>query len=216
MLRSISGGPVYISDAVGRTDPRKLWPLIYKDGRVIRCEETANPTEDILTLDPTREAVPLKLWNTAGGGAGAVAAFHIHRTEPSVTGSLQVRDVPALEGTACLVYEHFFSKRCFVLLPEERQEFSLKAGQCALYLLIPLTGSVTPIGLINKYISIDTVLALRDTGRSTLVSLKEGGTFAFYAKNKPQQVILAGTQKKSCSLRAEMFTSWNAETVPVK
>ena len=28
MLRAVSGGPVYISDKVGETDPAWVWPLI--------------------------------------------------------------------------------------------------------------------------------------------------------------------------------------------
>ena len=36
VLRAISGGPVYFSDPVGTTDPARVWPMIYRDGRIAR------------------------------------------------------------------------------------------------------------------------------------------------------------------------------------
>ncbi|WJH33962.1 Sip1-related alpha-galactosidase [Paenibacillus sp. CC-CFT747] len=213
VLRAVSGGPVYFSDAVGRTDPAKVWPLIYKNGRIIRCEETPNPTEDCLTLDPARTAVPLKLWNTCQG-AGVVAAFHVLLSEGAVTGTIGGKDIPHLAERECLVYEHF-SGSTFLLQPGESREFTLEKGQCALYLLLPLTGPVTPIGLTEKYVSVDAVREVRTGERSTFVFLKEAGPFTFQAESKPQEVLVFGTpveiQEKGDGLYTVHTGAWDGE-----
>ncbi|WP_052487923.1 Sip1-related alpha-galactosidase [Gordoniibacillus kamchatkensis] len=111
VLRSISGGPVYVSDAIGRTSPERVWPLIYRDGKLIRCDRTANPTADCLLANPTETDIPLKLWNTIGG-SGAVAVFHIRKNDGPVSGSIGIEDVPELDpAKPYLLFEHF-SREC--------------------------------------------------------------------------------------------------------
>lgn len=48
MLRAVSGGPVYISDKVGRTVPEVIRPLVDNDGKVLRCDRPGMPTVDCL------------------------------------------------------------------------------------------------------------------------------------------------------------------------
>ena len=48
VLRAMSGGPVYISDQIGRTKKSVLDPLMYRDGRIIRCDRPAMPSCDCL------------------------------------------------------------------------------------------------------------------------------------------------------------------------
>ncbi|MGO4276254.1 Sip1-related alpha-galactosidase, partial [Paenibacillus sp. TAF58] len=109
VLRSVSGGPIYFSDAPGNTDASKIWPLIYSNGKIIRCDQTPNPTTDCLFLDPTKESLPLKLWNIANA-SGVVAAFHIGKYTDSVKGTVGPSDVPGLKGDEFVLYEHFSSE----------------------------------------------------------------------------------------------------------
>ena len=76
VLRSVSGGPIYISDAPGNTNAANVWPLIYSDGTIIRCE--ARQTDGGLPADRSAEQRTAEAVETAGG-AGIVAAFHIER-----------------------------------------------------------------------------------------------------------------------------------------
>ena len=57
VLRAISGGPVYVSDKIGRSRPEVFEPLCYSDGRILRCESPATPTLDCLTVDPEKSGV---------------------------------------------------------------------------------------------------------------------------------------------------------------
>lgn len=152
VLRAVSGGPVYVSDGLGATDPAKLRPLIYDDGRLLRCDRPAVPTADCLTADPRRTAIPLKIWNTAGG-AGVVAAFHIHDGDEPVRGSVGADDVPDLAGSRVLVYE-YFSQECRLLGPGERLAFTLAGEACKLYLLVPVSAGsgIVPIGATGKHV----------------------------------------------------------------
>lgn len=190
VLRAISGGPIYFSDPVGRTDPAKLWPLVYKDGKIIRCDRTANPTPDCLTRDPLAESIPLKLWNTAGG-AGIVAAFHISEQQAAVRGSLSMSDVPELSAESVWVYE-YFSGSLARLHGAESLEFSLQDEQSKLFSLYPVQQAVTPIGLINKLIASDAIQRQWMEGSSTFVQLREGGIFAFICEQSSIQVRLNG------------------------
>lgn len=87
VLRAISGGPVYISDKVGETDPGYLLPLIDEEGNILRCEDTAKPTADCLFTNPTNNV--LKLYNRIGNNY-VLAAFNLSDTPKEV--SVQLSD----------------------------------------------------------------------------------------------------------------------------
>lgn len=65
VLRAISGGPIYISDKIGETDPDYLLPLLDQDGYIKRCDHAAKPMLDCLFSDPRGKV--LKLFNTYQG-----------------------------------------------------------------------------------------------------------------------------------------------------
>lgn len=190
VLRSVSGGPIYFSDAPGNTDASKIWPLIYNNGKIIRCEQTPNPTADCLFLDPTKETVPLKLWNIAKS-SGVVAAFHIGKYADSVKGTVGPSDVPGLKGDEFVLYEHF-SGEMKLMRQGEQHAFELQPGQCALYLIIPSEGTVTPIGLVNKYVATDAVSEVKSEGSTRSLQLKEGGAFRFVSENSCVSAQLNG------------------------
>ena len=48
ILRSISGGPFYISDEVGNTDASDLSPFADNDGNIRLCDGAALPSEECL------------------------------------------------------------------------------------------------------------------------------------------------------------------------
>lgn len=194
VLRAVSGGPVYFSDALGRTDPARLWPLIYRDGKIIRCDRTANPTLDCLMRSPLAEPIPLKLWNTAGR-AGVVAAFHICEAQTDVQGAISLDDVPDMTADSAWVYEHF-SRAAVRLARGQSLPFALQAEQCRLFLLVPDRGAVTPIGLADKLVSSAAVERQWEEGKSCMVRLREGGTFVFAADQPPSAVRANGETLK--------------------
>ncbi|MBS6859724.1 MAG: hypothetical protein KH202_02170 [Clostridiales bacterium] len=190
ILRAVSGGPVYTSDAVGKTDPAKILPLILSDGRVLRCEGTGVPTADCLFEDPVNTRAPLKLWNS-GKGFTAVAAFHISRDETAASGSLGADDVPALAGKTLWCWD--WQERCACLLrPGERMEFTLEPGGARLYLLLPAEEETVFLGLVEKYLAPAAIRRVERRDGAVCVQLAEPGIFGFLSSREPSGVTADG------------------------
>ncbi|KFI58979.1 Sip1-related alpha-galactosidase [Bifidobacterium cuniculi] len=67
LLRWISGGPVYCSDAPGATDADLLRLFLDDGGSLPRPDGVGVPVEESLLADPTSTAVPLGIRNTFAG-----------------------------------------------------------------------------------------------------------------------------------------------------
>ena len=189
-LRAVSGGPVYISDKLGITNPDHIWPLVYGDGRIIRCDRPGVPTADCLTLDPVSAGVPLKLWNTVRGDTGVVAAFGL--SETAAEGTVGASDVTGLTGDRFVLYEYFSGKAVRVGAAE-RLPLRLEPAATAMYAFVPeRAGGVTPIGLVNKLVPTAAVDAVIDSGAKTSVMLREGGRFGFAAASGVARATVNG------------------------
>jgi len=174
LLRAVSGGPIYVSDAIGRSRAEILKPLAFDDGRILRCERSGMPTADCLTVDPEQSGKPLKIQNIVKG-CGIVAAFNIDRNKQIVTGSVSAADVPGLGDGKYVLYEHF-SRKHIILEADEAYRFELEStDDYKLFLLIPYINNVAHIGRLDKFISpaaIDAVIGEH-------VKLYEDGEYGF-------------------------------------
>lgn len=62
--RAISGGPIYVSDSVGKHNFPLLRSLVLPDGSLLLCDFYALPTRDCFFLDPLHSGLSiLKIWN---------------------------------------------------------------------------------------------------------------------------------------------------------
>ncbi len=190
VLRAISGGPVYVSDRVGETDPTQLWPMILSDGRLLRCDRPGIVTEDCLLQDPSHDPIPLKLWSTVGG-TGVVAAVNVSLDGETVSGTISPSDVPGLLGERFVVYEHF-GETAAIAGCEDEIPLSLPPNASALYTIIPVDGAVTPIGLVDKYLAVAAIADWLTAGDRTTVVLLDGGRFAWAAETAPVEVRVNG------------------------
>ncbi len=190
ILRAVSGGSVYTSDAPGKTDPAEILPLVLPDGRVLRCRGTGVPTLDCLFEDPVHTRVPLKIWNS-GEGFTAVAAFHICQEEAPCQGSLGGEDIPALKGKDLWCWD-WESRRACRLKAGERMPFTLQPGEARLYLLLPAGAPVAPLGLADKYLAPAAILRREERDGSLTAVLAARGRFAFLAEQEPAAVLADG------------------------
>ena len=78
----------------------------------------------------------------------------------------------------------------YVLNSGEKVEFTLNGYDDFKFLSLYPKRKITPIGLMDKYISSATFEEL-DDGRFLL---KEGGNFAFYTETAPKSVIVDGDE----------------------
>jgi len=190
VLRALSGGPVYISDPVGRTDPAQVWPLIFRDGKIARADRPGMPTADCLLRNPTEERIPLKVWNTSNG-VGIVAAFHVNQDPAPVAGTVRPSDVPGLRGERFVVYD-YFRQSAFRLAKDEASAFELADGGVALYVIVPADDACSPIGLLDKYIPSAAIERQERSENRLYVRLREGGRFGFASDRRPSEIRVNG------------------------
>ena len=153
LLRAVSGGPIYVSDEIGRTRGEILAPLAFGDGKILRCDRVGTPTADCLTSDPEDSGAPIKIQNTVGG-SGVIAVFNIDRNNSPVSGSIKPSDVSGIKkAEQYVLYEHF-SREMKIIGADEAVEISLENNdEFRLYLIIPYENGFAPIGRVDKFVS---------------------------------------------------------------
>lgn len=122
LCRAISGGPIYVSDKIGRTNPEILKPLCLEDGRIIRPDESATPTADCLMQNPTTTDKIFKIRNRIGDN-GVCAVFNINAENKPVSGTLTPIELGIADGDY-IYYEHF-TKQTGVLKAGEKLQITL-------------------------------------------------------------------------------------------
>ncbi len=179
ILRAISGGPVYVSDKLGRSKKELLLPLVLSDGKVLMCDRPAMPTADCLTVDAKTSKKIFKLQNICGYG-GVIAAFNLDENEDAVCGSISPSDIDGLSGERFAIYEHF-TKELIVLNKDEQFEITLNnADEFKLYVIVPLENGFGVIGRCDKYISPKTVKEVSHNN----IELFEDGEYAYVENEK--------------------------------
>ena len=173
VCRAISGGPIYVSDKIGRSRPEVLQPLCFADGRLLRTDTQATPIDRCLLEDPTKSDAPLFIFGRANG-CGVVGAFNIHAEGKAQRGRLAPADL-GLPAGRYLVREQLSGTTC-ILEKDEALTVSLADNDAlCLYLFYSLKGNATPLGRIDKFIAPKAILRKSSKG----VKLYEGGTVAF-------------------------------------
>ena len=173
LLRAISGGPIYVSDEIGRSRKKVLMPLIADDGKILRCARPAAPTPDCLFSDPVKNGKIFKVQNMPAR-CGAVVAFNLG--DGPAEGCISAEDVTGLEGDKFAVYERFTGE-IFVLTGKERRKITLSGpGEYRLYIMSPIKDDFAAIGIIDKYMSPLTVISA-DANHADLLC---GGEYMYY------------------------------------
>ena len=188
LLRAISGGPVYVSDQIGATDPEALRPLVYANGKILMMERSAKPTEDCVFADPMKEGV-LKLHNYGKWGqtiAGGVAVYNLtNREQPYTVGPSQV---PELTGDAYWIYD-FLQKE--VVLPEKGKDVAgcLEAGAYKWFVFLAKGNNSSCLGLSDKYAGFTAVEAVFTEGNTDITVLTGTGTVSWISEKTPVRVM---------------------------
>ncbi len=185
LCRAVSGGPIYISDKIGRTNPEILKPITLKNGRLLRCDESATPTADCLMVNPTASGKVFKIRNRVGS-AGVAAVFNIDAENRAVSGSLKPTETGVAAGD--YAYYEYFTGTCGILREGESIELTLKHNdEFRLYTFVPYTGSAVCIGRTDLYVGVKAA----EMGENGSVMLAEGGSVGFVSET-PVQVLANG------------------------
>ena len=150
LCRAISGGPIYVSDKIGRTNPEILKPLCMEDGRIIRPDESATPTADCLMQNPTTTNKIFKLRNRFGD-RGVCAVFNINAENKPVNGTLSPMEVGIADGD--YIYYEYFTKESGVLEKGKCIDIGLNNNdEYRLYSFIPYNDSENiDLGRTDKF-----------------------------------------------------------------
>jgi len=177
LMRAISGGPVYVSDMIGRSRREHLAPLATDDGRILRCDRPCTPTDDCIAEDPTSCGRALKLQNMAGEH-GVMAVLNIDEQSRPVSAVISADDIDGFNADEIAVYEHF-SGELTMLKKGDSFEITLENDDdYRLYIFAPVKNGFAAIGRTDKFISPKTI----EYVCGETVKLTEDGPWA-YVKN---------------------------------
>ncbi|KAK9104394.1 hypothetical protein Scep_021238 [Stephania cephalantha] len=176
--RAISGGPIYVSDKVGKHNFQLLKRLVLPDGSLLRCQYFALPTKDCLFEDPLHNGkTMLKIWNI-NKYTGVLGAFNCQgggwsretrRNEcfsefsRTITSTTNPRDIEWKSGKNPISIDdveefavYMFQARKLVLLkPSQDIEITLEPFTFELLTVSPVKTLLkkmvhfAPIGLVN-------------------------------------------------------------------
>lgn len=174
LMRAISGGPIYVSDMIGRSNPEFFVPLALNDGSILRCDRPCTPTKDCIAADCTKNKKAFKLQNIAGE-QGVMAVLNIDDEGQEVFAKISSDDIYGLEAEEYAVYEHF-TRELKILKRGESFEVQLSTpDEYRLYIFAPVKDGFAVIGRTDKFISPKTVEYVCDEK----VVLKEKGEYAY-------------------------------------
>jgi len=159
VLRALSGGPIYVSDRLGRSRKEIFAPICFSDGRILRPDGTAVPTADCLLTDMTKSDRPMKVCNTAGG-TGYLAMFNLRSDGGSVAGTVSVTDIPGLDGEQFVMREYFSGAWQIVKRSADIAVTLTDADDFRLFAFTPIENGRAVLGDPDKYIGVRAVTAV--------------------------------------------------------
>ncbi len=149
VLRALSGGPVYVSDKVGRTRPQALKPLMFADGRILRCDHTVRPTPNCVTRDPSAEGEPFTFFNSSRRKP-LVCAFNFSSEAKSIDVPTSFRS--GVKHSRFAVYARK-ANRFFVKEENENLQGVVQADDWELFVCVPIRDGKAVFGDLTKYVS---------------------------------------------------------------
>ncbi len=191
LLRAISGGPVYFSDQIGKTNLEVLKPLMYEDGRILMMDRAAKPTEDCIFSNPLESGV-LKLHNVASWGqcgkGGGIAAYNLTGQRQPYTFS--PKDIPDIEVSDTYWVYDFFGKKIFTLNRNESYEGILEAEGFAWFVMLPKKKTGSCIGLLDKYAGFTAVESIQENDDVQTIVVRESGQIGWISEREPGRVLV--------------------------
>lgn len=194
LLRAVSGGPIYVSDKPGATDPEILKPLVYQNGEILMMDRSAKPTEDCIFSDPMKDGV-LKLHNIASYGdkkAGGIAVFNL--TGQKQFFSFYPSDIPDLDIRDTYWVYDYFGRKAFLLGRNEKYEGNMGPEEFGWFIILPGGENGSCLGLIDKYAGFMAVENIYEKGNKITVILRESGTVGWTSLRKLQKILVNGVE----------------------
>lgn len=224
--RAISGGPIYVSDAVGKHNFPLLKRLVLLDGSILRCDYYALPTRDCLFVDPLHDGkTMLKIWNLnkfsgvlgvfncQGGGWSRELRRNQCFSEYSkpITCTTGPKDVEwsnghkpfPIEGVSLFAMYLSKQKKLVLSKPLDNIDISLDPFDYEIIIVSPVTTlpwesiEFAPIGLVNMLNSGGAVKSFY------IIDVDEEKMVRVGVKGVGEMRIFASEKPKSCNVNGE-------------
>ncbi|KAM1953978.1 hypothetical protein EV2_024157 [Malus domestica] len=220
--RAISGGPIYVSDAVGKHNFDLLKTLVLPDGSILRCEYYALPTRDCLFEDPLHDGnTVLKIWNL-NKYTGVLGAFNCQgggwsrenrrnqcfaEFSHRLTAKFNPKDIEwksgknpiSIDGVEAFAMYYHQSKKLVLSKPNEDAELSLDPFNFELIFVSPVTVlsasknvQFAPIGLVNMLNTGGAIKSFNEEGNSVQIGVRGAGELRVFASEKPTSCRIGG------------------------
>lgn len=152
LLRAISGGPIYISDAVGDTNRDNILPVVGENGDICRLDHYAMPTYDCIYYDCLKEEMLVKTFNCKGDSV-ALALFNICHKD--ITETFKFNVIPDLKADKEYVAYEYFTKKFTRITADSEETVTLAEGDVRAYSIYPIIdGEYIMFGDDTRYIGI--------------------------------------------------------------
>ncbi|KAH6792153.1 Raffinose synthase family protein [Perilla frutescens var. hirtella] len=222
--RAISGGPIYVSDSVGKHNFKLLKSLVLPDGSLLRCDYYALPTLDCLFENPLHNGeTMLKIWNL-NKFTGVIGAFNCQgggwsreerrnkcyseysRAVSSTTGPSDVEwkqgpNPIAVDGVQTFALYLFKEKKLVLIKPSGTIDVELEPFEFELITVSPVkvlarsTVQFAPIGLVNMLNTGGAIQSVAYNDRAKSVRIGVKGT--------GEMKVFASERPAACKVNGE-------------
>ncbi len=187
LLRAISGGPVYVSDKIGRSNADVLKALAFSDGKIPRADGNLVPTMECVFDDLRKKPEPFGVFNKVGETV-VLAAFDLNEGNLPVSGKISLSQFGFCGDV--VVYD-YFGKSVKILGKDDEFRVKLRDnGDYGYYIITPLKNGVAAIGDLSKFLAPATYKALGINEYKTI----ENGKFTVYAESDGE-IVLNGKKR---------------------
>lgn len=180
VLHAISGGLVYLSDPVGLSNRDNIMPFCTNDGKILKCDKFAMPTEDSLFCDSYNDKVSLKAWNMSNEN-GVLGLFNVYKGEETIECEFKISDIYDLKGDKFILYD-WFNKKSILSDYEEVHRITINPFEAFLYIAVPIINGIAVVGDTDKYISTAIIDKKIINNNVTNLVLKQGGKISIYSE----------------------------------
>lgn len=184
--RAISGGPVYVCDYPEKQNFDIIKALVTSDGKLLRCDAPALPTEDCLFADCLHDKKLMKVFNT-NGEIGVISIFNCNEDDETISGSFRVSDIKNITGEKFAVYS-YRNKTVTVADIDTDLGITLDSGEFDIMTISPIKNGIAIIGFADKYNSSAAVISAAWENGCFSAKLIDGSDAAFYCQHKPKNV----------------------------
>ncbi|MEM2341760.1 MAG: Sip1-related alpha-galactosidase [Candidatus Bathyarchaeia archaeon] len=188
VARVFSGGPIYLTDREPeKTNIDLLKRFVLPDGRVIKVDEPALPTRDILFRDPYNDLVLLKLASKVKESI-AIAAFNVNRRGERIDDSISLDILPFNVRRGNYIYYNAFKDERGILRSGETLKLSLEDSEVEVISLIPVDNDRAVIGLKEYILPHFPIKIYNLIDGTTIVETSAQGTLLYYANGSFNEV----------------------------